>query len=50
MLFEEMIGNLKKVGVDTIYTFVGWSDSSLLKFFNNMEFQKGNMFHLELKV
>jgi len=50
MLFEEMVDNLKKVGVDTIYTFVGWSDWSLLKFFNNMEFQKGDMLHLELKV
>ena len=50
ILFTEMINNLKKEGVDKIYTFVNWQDWSLLKFFNNMGFQKGNMINLELEV
>jgi ribosomal protein S18 acetylase RimI-like enzyme len=50
MLFMEMVNNLKKVGVDTICTFVNWRDWSLLQFFDTMGFQKGEMINLELKV
>lgn len=50
MLFTEMIDALKKVGVDTIYTFVNWRDWSLLRFFNAMGFEKGDMINLELKL
>ncbi len=50
MLFMEMVNNLKKVGVDTIYTFVNWRDWSLLQFLDTMGFQKGEMINLELKV
>lgn len=50
MLFTEMSSALKKVGVDTIYTFVNWRDWSLLRFFNAMGFEKGDMINLELKV
>ena len=50
MLFTEMVNNLKKVGVDTIYTFLNWRDWSLLRFFDAMGFEKGEMINLELKV
>ena len=50
MLLTEMISNLKKVGVDSVYTFVNWRDWSLLRFFDAMGFQKGDMVNLELKV
>lgn len=50
LLFTEMVNNLKKVGVDTIYTFLNWRDWSLLQFFDAMGFQKGEMINLELKV
>ncbi len=50
LLFKEMVTNLKKVGVDTIYTFVNWRDWDLLHFFDKMGFQKGDMIHLELKL
>ena len=50
ILFTEMINNLKKVGVDTINTFVSWHDWSLLMFFERMGFQKGDMINLELKI
>jgi ribosomal protein S18 acetylase RimI-like enzyme len=50
LLMTEMIANLKKVGVDTIYTMVKWRDWDLLKFFDAFEFQKGPLINLELKV
>ena len=50
ILFTEMINNLKKVGVEAIYTFVAWRDWTLLTFFDEMGFEKGDMINLELKI
>lgn len=50
ILFAEMTDNLKKVGVDTIYTFVTRRDWRLLKFFNRLGFHKGDMVNLELDI
>jgi ribosomal protein S18 acetylase RimI-like enzyme len=50
MLMKEMTANLKKVGVDTIYTMVNWPDWDLLKFFHDSGFQKGPLINLELKL
>ena len=50
MLMTEMINNLKKVGVEKIYTFVNWRDWNLLRFFDATGFKKGDMINLELKV
>lgn len=50
MLFKEMAANLKKVGVATITTFVTRRDWVLLKFFNDLGFQKGDMTNLELDL
>jgi hypothetical protein len=47
---SEMVNNLKKVGVDTVYTFVNWRDWGLLQFFDSMGFSRGDMINLELKV
>jgi len=49
-LMTEMISNLKKVGVEKIYTIVDWRSWDLLKFFNSMNFRKGEMVQLELPV
>jgi len=49
-LMTEMISNLKKVGVEKIYTIVDWRSWDLLKFFNSMNFRKGEMIQLELPV
>ena len=49
-LLMEMVDNLKKVGVDTIYTFVNWRDWGLLQFFDAIGFQRGDMINLELKI
>lgn len=50
ILMTEMINNLKKVGVDTVYTFVNWRDWNLLQFFDANGFKRGAMIHLELKI
>ena len=49
-LMSEMTDNLKKVGVNTVYTFVNWRDWGLLQFFDRMGFTRGDMINLELKV
>jgi len=49
-LFAEMVNSLKKMGVDTITTFVNRRDWVLLKFFQNLGFQKGDMINLELDI
>ncbi len=50
LLFDEMTANLKKVGVNGIYTFVTRRDWRLLKFFGNVGFVEGDMVHLELDI
>jgi predicted N-acetyltransferase YhbS len=50
LLMKEMIANLKKMGVSTVYTFVHWRDWSLLRFFDSAGFQKADMINLELKL
>jgi len=49
-LLNEMISNLKKVGCNTIYTLVNWRDWRLLRFYDDVGFEKGDMLNLELKV
>jgi predicted N-acetyltransferase YhbS len=50
LLFTEMVNNLKKVGVDTIYALINWKEWDLLHFFDKMGFQKSDMIQLELKL
>ncbi|CCK78550.1 GNAT family N-acetyltransferase [Desulfobacula toluolica] len=50
MLFKKMTHELKKMGVDTITTFVKRRDPLLLEFFNSLGFQKGDMVNLELDI
>jgi len=49
-LANELIKNLKAVGVKTIYTLVSWDDWDLLQFFHAMGFTRGDMINLELKI
>ncbi|MGD0232804.1 MAG: GNAT family N-acetyltransferase [Syntrophorhabdales bacterium] len=49
-MFREMITMFKKVGVDTIYTFVNWKDWNLLNFFDKMGMGRGDMVNLELRL
>jgi len=50
ILFTEMTNNLKKAGIDSVITFVKRRDWVLLKFFDSMGFQKGDMVNLELDI
>ena len=49
-LANALVANLKKHGVDTIYTLVNWNDWDLLQFFHAMGFTRGDMINLVLKV
>jgi len=49
-LANEVINNLKALGVRTIYTLINWDDWDLLQFFHAMGFSRGDMINLELKI
>jgi ribosomal protein S18 acetylase RimI-like enzyme len=49
-LANELIRNLKTIGVRAIYTLVSWNDWDLLQFFHAMGFTRGDMINLELKI
>ncbi len=49
-LANELIHNLKGLGVKAIYTLVSWKDWDLLEFFHAMGFTRGDMINLELKI
>ncbi len=50
ILMEEMLNYMKKVGVDTVYTFVNWRDWGLLQFSDAIGFRRGDMINLEFKI
>lgn len=50
MLFEKLTENLRKVGIQTIYTLVEWRSWDLLRFFAKMGFRKGEMIHLTFSL
>jgi ribosomal protein S18 acetylase RimI-like enzyme len=50
IMFDELKAMFNKVGVDTIYVFVRWRDWDLLKFFDKMGMNRGDMINLELKI
>ncbi len=49
-LANEVIKNLKAIGVSAVYTLVSWNDWDLLQFFHAMGFTRGDMINLELKI
>jgi predicted N-acetyltransferase YhbS len=49
-LANEVIKNLKAIGVRAVYTLVSWNDWDLLQFFHAMGFSRGDMINLELKI
>ncbi|MHA2298380.1 MAG: GNAT family N-acetyltransferase [Candidatus Hodarchaeales archaeon] len=50
MLMKELLNYMKKVGVNTVYTFVNWKEWNLLRFFDAMGFKRGDMINLEYKI
>ena len=49
-LANEVIKNLKAIGVRAVYTLVSWNYWDLLQFFHAMGFTRGDMINLELKI
>lgn len=50
MLVNEMVEHMKKSGIRSIYTFIYWRDFDLLRFFDSIGFNKGEMINLRLDV
>jgi N-acetylglutamate synthase-like GNAT family acetyltransferase len=50
LLVREMLGNMKKVGVCVVYTLVNWRDAGMLRFFNRMGFEHGDMLNLQKRL
>ena len=50
VLLKEMVDSFRKVGVDSVSTFVNLRDRDLLGFFEKMGFEKGDMVHIQLKI
>jgi len=50
LLIQEMVGNMKKVGVEKIYTLVNWRAGDLLEVFSRIGFDRGDMLNLELDI
>jgi len=49
-LANEVMKNLKAIGVKAVYTLVSWNDWDLLQFFHAMGFTRGDMINLELEI
>jgi hypothetical protein len=41
---------MKKVGVSVVYTLVNWKEGSLLRFFDRMGFDRGDMLNLQKRL
>ncbi len=50
VLANGLVENLRKYGVDTIYTLVNWNDWDLLQFFHAMGFKRGDMINFQLNI
>jgi len=50
MLVSEMIEYMKKKSIKSVYAFVYWRDFDLLKFFNAIGFEMGDMIDLKFDI
>ena len=49
-LMKELVTNLRMIDVETVYTLVNWREGELLRFFDSMGFEKGDMINLKRKI
>jgi predicted N-acetyltransferase YhbS len=49
-LMKEFVTNLRKAGVERIYTLVNWNDWELLRFFEKSGFVPAKVVNLELQI
>ena len=50
VMLREMLENMKKMGVTTVYTLINWKEGALLRFFDRMGFDLGDMINLQIKL
>lgn len=50
LLVRELLDNMKKAGVSVVYTLVNWKEGSLLRFFDRMGFDRGDMLNLQKRL
>lgn len=50
IMLREMLSNMEKVGVTIVYTLVNWKDAELLRFFDRMGFDHGDMLNLQKRL
>jgi len=50
IMLREMLDNMQEIGVSMVYTFINWKDHSMLRFFDRMGFDKGDMLNLQRKL
>lgn len=49
-LMEQLVTNLKMIDVEMVYTMVNWREGELLRFFDSMGFEKGDMINLKKRL
>lgn len=49
-LMDELVTNLKMIDVEMVYTMVNWREGELLRFFDAMGFEKGDMINLKKRL
>lgn len=49
-LMGELVTNLKMIDVEMVYTMVNWREGELLRFFDSMGFEKGDMINLKKRL
>ena len=50
LLAEELVSHMRKVGVTKVYTLVNWREWEMLRFFEKLGFERGDMMNLQLKI
>ena len=50
VMLREMLDNMQEVGVTTVYTLVNWKDGDMLRFFDRMGFDRGDMLNLQKRL
>jgi ribosomal protein S18 acetylase RimI-like enzyme len=49
-LMNHLVENFRRIGIETIYTLVSWSDWDLLQFYKHAGFTRGDLINLELRI
>jgi ribosomal protein S18 acetylase RimI-like enzyme len=50
IVLRELLASMKKEGVSVVYTMVNWKEGALLRFFDRMGFDRGDMLNLQVRL